>query len=212
MILSMTGYGKAEGAIGNRKFTVELRSLNSKQLDMNVRMPSVYKEKEMKLRSFLTKEVVRGKSDLTIFYEAGQEEKKVTLNGPLMHSYYRDLKSIAADMDQEDIDYVGAIMKIPEVLRPHKEELDETEWGQIMDLVKSALEGFKAYRTQEGAVLFEDFKKRIDTILKLQSGLKDPLDDRMTRVKERIQSNLTEWVDAEKVDNNRFEQELIFSK
>lgn len=210
MILSMTGYGKAEGAIGNRKFTVELRSLNSKQLDMNVRMPSVYKEKEMKLRSFLTKEVVRGKSDLTIFYEAGQEEKKVTLNGPLMHSYYRDLKSIAADMDQEDIDYVGAIMKIPEVLRPHKEELDETEWGQIMDLVKSALEGFKAYRTQEGAVLFEDFKKRIDTILKLQSGLKDPLDDRMTRVKERIQSNLTEWVDAEKVDNNRFEQELIY--
>ena len=210
MILSMTGYGKAEGAIGNRKFTVELRSLNSKQLDMNVRMPSVYKEKEMKLRSFLTKEIVRGKSDLTIFYEAGQEEKKITLNGPLMQSYYRDLKSIAAEIDQEHVDYVGAIMKIPEVLRPHKEELDETEWDQIMVLVKSALQGFKAYRTQEGATLFEDFKKRIATILDLQSGLKDPLDERMNRVKERIQLNLKEWIDAEKVDNNRFEQELIY--
>ena len=79
-----------------------------------------------------------------------------------------------------------------------------------MALVKSALDGFKAYRTQEGATLFEDFNKRIAIILGLQSGLKDPLDDRMNRVRERIQSNLTEWVDAEKVDNNRFEQELIY--
>jgi uncharacterized protein (TIGR00255 family) len=210
MILSMTGYGKAEGTIGTRKFTVELRSLNSKQFDLNVRMPSMFKEKEMALRTFLAKEVGRGKSDLTIFYEASAEEKKVAVNKPLMLSYQRDFKEVAEAFGQENPDYLGAIMRIPDVLRPEKEELNEDEWSQIMELVKTALEGFIAYRTQEGAVLYHDFKSRINAILNLQEELSPLITARVERTKDRIKNNLNEWIEADKIDTNRFEQEMIY--
>ena len=210
MILSMTGYGKAEGSVGQRKFTIELRSLNSKQFDMNVRMPSVYKEKEMELRSYLNKEVVRGKSDLTVFYEASQTEKKVAINKPLMISYYEDLKEAADEMGQSDVDFVSSIMRIPEVLRPQKEEFNEGEWADIMSLIKEAVKGFVAYRTQEGEVLYHDFKKRILTILELQNSLNQPLADRITKVKDRIKGNLDAVIDPDKIDANRYEQEVIY--
>ncbi len=210
MILSMTGYGKAEGTIGTRKFTVELRSLNSKQFDLNVRMPSMFKEKEMALRTFLAQEVGRGKSDLTIFYEASSEEKKISVNKPLMLSYQKDFQEVAQAFGQENPDYLGAIMRIPDVLRPEKEELNEDEWSQIMELVKTALKGFIGYRTQEGEVLYHDFKSRINTILQLQEELGPLIDARVNRTKERIKNNLNEWIEADKIDTNRFEQEMIY--
>ena len=210
MILSMTGYGKAEGTIGTRKFTIELRSLNSKQFDLNVRMPSMFKEKEMALRTFLSQEVGRGKSDLTIFYEASAEEKKVAVNKPLMISYQKDFEEVAKAFGQENPDYLSAVMRIPDVLRPEKEELNEDEWSQIMDLVKTALTGFKAYRTQEGEILYHDFKARINTILQLQIELGPLIDARVQRTKDRIKNNLSEWIEADKIDTNRFEQEMIY--
>ncbi|NQX92388.1 MAG: YicC family protein [Flavobacteriales bacterium] len=210
MIHSMTGYGKAEGEVGNRKFTVEIRSLNSKQFDLSIRMPSIYKEKEMSLRSYLTKNVVRGKSDLTIFYESGVEEKKVVLNKPLMISYHEDLKELSAEMGQENVDFIGSIMRIPEVLRPEKEELNEDEWSKIMELIKQAVAGLQEYRTQEGNVLFQDFTERVNNILTHRQNVQEPLEKRITRVKERIKNNLNEWVDSEKIDTNRFEQEIIY--
>ncbi len=210
MILSMTGYGKAEGTIGTRKFTVELRSLNSKQFDLNVRMPSMFKEKEMALRTFLAQEVGRGKSDLTIFYEASAEEKKISVNKPLMLSYQKDFQEVAEAFGQENPDYLGAIMRIPDVLRPEKEELNEDEWSQIMELVKTALKGFIGYRTQEGKVLYHDFKSRINTILQLQEELTPLITARVERTKDRIKNNLNEWIEADKIDTNRFEQEMIY--
>ena len=131
MIRSMTGYGKAEGNVGNRKFTVELKSLNSKQLDLNVRMPSLYKEKEMSLRKWLADCVVRGKVDLSIYYEADASEKRTGINQPLMEAYHEDLKAVADRIGQSNPDYMSMLMRIPDVMRQEREELDENEWKQI---------------------------------------------------------------------------------
>lgn len=210
MIKSMTGYGKSEGTVGQRKFTIELRSLNSKQLDLNVRMPSVYKEKELELRTFLAGQIKRGKSDLTIYYEAGMEERKVSLNRSLMESYYADFKEVAENIGQENVDYMSLLMRIPDVLRSEKEEFNEDEWKTIHELILQALEMFNNYRTQEGDHLEKDFVERINRILTLESELEGPAEQRVIRVKERIRQNLVDFIQKEKIDQNRYEQEVIY--
>lgn len=210
MIKSMTGYGKSEGTVGQRKFTIELRSLNSKQLDLNVRMPSVYKEKELELRTFLAGHIKRGKSDLTIYYEAGMEEKKVSLNRSLMESYHADFKEVAGNIGQENVDYMSLLMRIPDVLRSEKEEFNEGEWKTIHDLITQALEMFNNYRAQEGELLEKDFAERINRILTLESELEGPAEQRVIRVKERIRQNLADFIEKEKIDQNRYEQEVIY--
>ena len=210
MIRSMTGYGKAEGNVGTRKFTVELKSLNSKQLDLNVRMPSLYKEKEMKLRKWLADRVFRGKTDLSIYYEADAAEKRMTINKALISSFHEVLKEVADQIGQQDVDYLSMIMRIPDVLKPEREELNEDEWSQIMKLIEQAFEMFNSYRVQEGAGLEEDFRGRIAKIQELEGGLDDLIEQRIARIKGRISGNLEEFIESEKLDKNRFEQELIY--
>lgn len=210
MIRSMTGYGKAEGNVGNRKFTIELKSLNSKQLDLNVRMPSVYKEKEMSLRKWLASNVVRGKVDLGIYYEADASEKRMTINQSLMKSFHEDLEQVAGAIGQENVDYMSILMRIPDVMKPEREELDEDEWGQIMDLIKKGHEMFESYRRQEGAGLEKEFAERIRKIMSLEAELDEAIDARVNKIKTRIKENIDELIDPEKVDRNRFEQELIY--
>jgi uncharacterized protein (TIGR00255 family) len=210
MIKSMTGFGRAEGTIGPRKFTIEIRTLNSKLLDVNLRMPSVYKEKEMVLRSSLADRVVRGKTDMTIFYESDATEKKVTINKALMENYYNDLKEVSDAIGQENTDFMGILLRIPDILRPERETFDESEWKTISAMVTDAVDRLDEYRMTEGAKLEQDFKNRIQTIMDLYDQLEEPLSTRMVQVRERIQGNLDEFLDTEKIDKNRFEQELIF--
>ncbi len=206
----MTGYGRATGLIGMKKFTIEVRSLNSKQLDMNLRMPPVYKEKEMDLRKYLTKTVKRGKVDLTLFYESQGEEKKVSVNQPLMESYYRDFKNVADAIGQKEVDYMALMIRIPDILKAEKEELDPEEWKAIFALVKEATEALENYRKTEGKQIGEEFQNRINTILELAAHVKEPLQARMKKIEGRIMNNLNEFIDPEKIDKNRFEQELIY--
>jgi uncharacterized protein (TIGR00255 family) len=206
----MTGYGKAEGPVGNRKFTIELKALNSKQLDLNVRMPSQYKEKEMELRNWLQKQLVRGKVDVGVYYEADASEKRMTLNTTLMKAFYEDLKSVADEIGQENADYMSMLMRIPDVMKPEREELDESEWTQVMELVAKATDMLNDYRDQEGAGLETEFEGRINHILELENGLDEAINERVERVKSRINTNLEEFIDPEKVDRNRFEQEIIY--
>jgi len=206
----MTGYGKAEATIGSRKFTVELRSLNSKQFDLNVRMPSVYKEKEMKLRNWLGNEVVRGKADLGIFYDADSSEKRITLNKKLIQAYHSDMKEVATEIGQSDVDYMSLIMRIPDVLRPEKEELNEEEWDEILKLIKEANTMFQGYRSQEGDGLQIDFEARIKIIMDLDASLEAAIDARIMRIKDRIKSNIDEVIEPGKIDQNRFEQEVVY--
>lgn len=210
MIESMTGYGRAAGLIGMKKFTIEVRSLNSKQLDMNLRMPSVYKEKEMELRKYLSKTVRRGKVDVSLYYESQGEEKKVSVNQPLMESYYRDFKNVADAIGQENVDYMSLMIRIPDILKAQKEELDPEEWKSIFAMVKEATEALENYRTTEGKHIGEEFENRINTILNLASEVKAPLEARMKKIEDRIMNNLSEFIDPEKIDKNRFEQELIY--
>ncbi len=210
MIRSMTGYGKAEGTVGSRKFTIELKALNSKQLDLNVRMPSQYKEKEMELRTWLQKQIIRGKVDVSVYYDADASEKRMTLNTSLMKAFHADLKAVADAIGQQDADYMSMLMRIPDVLKPEREELDEKEWAQIMELVAKATDMLEAYRTQEGEGLEKDFESRIQHILKLESALEDAVNERVERVKARIDSNLEDFIEQDKIDRNRFEQEIIY--
>lgn len=206
----MTGYGKAEGTLGSRKFTFEIKSLNSKQLDMSVRMPSMYREKELELRTWLTERIVRGKVDVNIFYEAEGGEKRVSLNRPLMEAYAKDLQEVATSLGQSNPDYISALLRIPEVLRPEREEFNENEWSEIIVLAKSAAVVFDEYRSQEGRGLYEEFKERIEHILKLERDLTPVLEQRVTRIKERLMTSLDELIDPEKIDRNRYEQEVIY--
>jgi len=206
----MTGYGRAEATIGHKKFTVEIKSLNSKQLDIYVKMPSVYKEKELNLRSYLGKELERGKVEVSIYYDSTGEEKKVVLNKPLLEAYHRDLSEAAKTIGQSDVDFMSLIMRIPDVLKSEKAELDIEEWNGVIKLVEEALIGIQNYREVEGKKLKDDFESRIQHILNYQKEVQNPVEKRLIRIKEKIKNNLEEVIDLDKIDSNRFEQELVF--
>jgi uncharacterized protein (TIGR00255 family) len=206
----MTGFGKAEGTVGNKKFTVELRALNSKQLDLNIRIPSAYREKELELRSWLSENVQRGKADLLVYYESLEAEKRMSINIPLMLAYYEDLQSFATQANIEGGDYINAIMRIPDVLRPESSEFDEEEWAMLFSIIKEAFHKFDGYRVLEGEKLALDFHNRIAIILSTRAALDAPIAARNQRVREKLRNNLEELIPVDKIDPNRFEQELVY--
>ncbi|MEZ8000469.1 MAG: YicC/YloC family endoribonuclease [Flavobacteriales bacterium] len=210
MLKSMTGYGRAEATIGNKKFTVEIKSLNSKQLDLYVKMPSVYKEKELGLRSALSKELERGKVELSVYYDSTGEEKKSVINKSLVEAYHRDFKAAAELIGQENVDFMSMIMRIPDVMKAEKAELDISEWNGVMKLVHEALIEIQDYRSVEGKKVEKEFEERISTILNYQSEVQEPVERRLTKIKDRIKNNLEDVIDSDKIDSNRFEQELVF--
>jgi uncharacterized protein (TIGR00255 family) len=138
------------------------------------------------------------------------EEKKVSLNRSLMESYHADLQEVANNIGQENVDYLALLMRIPDVLRSEKEEFNEDEWKTIHHLITEALEMFNNYRTQEGELLEKDFAERINRILSLEGELEEPAEQRVIRVKERIRQNLIDFIEKEKIDQNRYEQEVIY--
>lgn len=206
----MTGFGKTEGLFGHRKFTVEIKSLNSKQLDLNLRIPGVYREKEMELRSWLNERILRGKADVLVYYESLEPEKRVVINLPLLESYYDDLKEFTGRVGIEGTDYLNALLRIPEVMRPENQELNEDEWSSVYNLIVKSFGLFDAYRTTEGRKLQEEFEQRIATILRLRDELEAPVQARRLRLREKLMTGLTELIPADKIDANRFEQELIY--
>lgn len=207
---SMTGFGKAEVQTANKKVTVEVKSLNSKQLDLNVRMPSLYREKELDMRGWLTERIQRGKADVLVYYESLDAEKRMSINKSLMESYYRDLKEVADKVGMTGGDFLNALIRIPDVMKPESQEMDEAEWTGVMSAVKEAYQRFDQYRSIEGAKLKEEFVMRIQLILKYRNALQAPLEARITKIREKLKSNLEELIPADKIDSNRFEQELIY--
>ncbi len=206
----MTGFGKAEGNIGNKKFTVEVRSLNSKQLDLNMRMPSIYREKELEMRSWLSDNIQRGKADMLIYYESMEAEKRMSINKPLMMAYYQDLKEVADAVGMTGGDFMNALIRIPDIMKPENAEVDEEEWKNLMKIVKEAYARFDEYRKAEGAKLKDDFAWRMKLILDCRQQLDTPIVERNKKVREKLRNNLNELIPPDKVDQNRFEQELIY--
>ena len=206
MIQSMTGFGRSVLQLPTKKITIELKSLNSKNLDINVRMPSFYKEKELPIRKMIANKLVRGKVDFSLFVEMTGEETATSINTGIVSSYISQLKSISTEGNA--IDYLQIAMRLPDALKTEREEIDENEWKEITAGMNSAIENIKQFRTDEGIVLEKDFKLRITNIGKLleQVLLVDP--DRIANVKERLHQAITEL--EQQVDENRFEQELIY--
>lgn len=206
----MTGFGKAESTVGTKKFTVEIRSLNSKQLDLNLRIPSLYREKELELRSWLSENILRGKADALIYYESIEAEKRMAINSVLLESYYHDLKEFGDKVGMTNADYLNALMRIPDIMKPESQEFDEEEWKGLMEIVKEAFRKFDHYRLTEGGKLEEEFRKRIQLILDYRKALEGPVQARTEKIKEKLRNNLSEFIPVDKIDPNRFEQELIY--
>jgi uncharacterized protein (TIGR00255 family) len=206
----MTGYGKAEGVIGNRKYSVEVRSLNSKQFDLNMRMPSVFREKEMGLRKLLRESVIRGKGDFFLSYEQDPSDAKHEINAKLVQTYITQLESLAEGSGLKGENLLGMAIRMPDALQSPQEQLDDDVWSGIEKLIVNALDAFNTFRETEGAATLEDFNNRIKTIRNESINLDPLLDERLARIKSRIKTNLSESIDRSKIDENRFEQEVIF--
>jgi uncharacterized protein (TIGR00255 family) len=206
----MTGYGKAELQKETKKFSAEVRSLNSKGLDLSVRVPSVYRDKELELRSTYGELVVRGKSEVSIYIENNSGEKRMHLDTDLMNSYYNELSIWKEGKDLGSADILATLMRMPEVMKFDQAEPTEDEWNSIAALVKQAFDLFENYRQAEGAKLQKEFEMRIANILRLREDLIAPMEERKEKTRERIKAQLDELVGKEKIDENRFEQELIY--
>lgn len=211
MIKSMTGFGKSITEVTGKKINVEIRSLNSKQLDLNFRIPYIYKEKELELRSEVSKQVERGKVDVGIYLENLQDTAPVAINKTLAKFYYKELEGLSNELNEVQ-NLLPLVLKMPEVLKAEKEivELDEAEWKEVRKVVDQAIEAFQKFRSDEGRTLEKEFKSRIAIIASLLQEVVALDGLRINNIKERIKNNLSEIIDKEKIDQNRFEQELIY--
>jgi len=205
MVQSMTGYGKAVTELPQKKVTVEIKTLNSKNLDLNVRVPSAYREKELAVRSKLSKQLVRGKVDFSIFIEVTGDETTTVINKEVVNNYIDQLRNIAKTSPENTLEIA---MRLPDALKTERQEFDKTEWVEIEKTIDLAIKEVKKFRADEGAVLANDFNNRITTIQKLSEEVLVLDKERMTLVRERIEKAVADL--KQNVDENRFEQELIY--
>ena len=210
MLYSMTGYGKAELELPGKKISVEIRTLNSKQMDLNVRLPYVYNEKELELRSLLSKRLERGKIAFFMNSEAVGEFGSYSINKELAAQYLKELKEVARQTESESDGLLAAVTRLPDVVKQSDEHIDEAEWKQIKKAVETAVDKVEAFRLQEGETLERDFRKRIEKILQLLQEVAPYEEARIERMKNRLNKELLKSLDEGKIDRNRFEQELIY--
>lgn len=205
----MTGYGKASGTINNKKITVELRSLNSKSLDLSMRMPSVYREMEIDLRKKIGSALDRGKVDCAISYDQNGSGNQNIINQELAKDYYNQLAELSDVLGQPKDDLLPMVMRMPELFATTKEELGDEEKQLVIDLVIEAIGKLKEFRALEGKQLSDEFTGRIETISRLLSEVPKFEEERIPIIRERIQKNLEDIKNKDGFDTNRFEQELI---
>jgi uncharacterized protein (TIGR00255 family) len=206
MIVSMTGFGKASLQLSTKKITVEVKSLNSKGLDLNTRMPSVYRENELALRNLLAQKLERGKVDFSLFVEVTGEETSSKINAAIVKAYIAQMKAILPEADETEL--MKMAVRMPDTMKTEREEIDPNEWKQIQTVIDEAIDNMLSFRTSEGASLEKEFTLRIENIRSYmnQALALDP--ERVTAIKERLQTAIDEL--KVNVDTNRFEQELIY--
>lgn len=208
MIQSMTGYGKSVLQLPTKKVTIEIKSLNSKNLDLNVRIPSYYREKELEVRKELAAALVRGKVDFSIYVEMTADETSTTVNRGVVSEYIQQLRNVVQTGSSDDVELLKMAVRMPDALKTEREELDEKEWEEIHKHIKIATKEIIQYRVDEAASLEEDFKLRIQHIQEFLADVRALDGDRIEHVKQRLQKAISEL--KVEVDENRFEQELIY--
>ncbi len=208
MIQSMTGYGKSVLQLPTKKVSIEIKSLNSKNLDLNVRIPSYYKEKELSVRKKLATALVRGKVDFSIFVEMTADETSTVINHGVVKQYIQQLKGVIQTETTSDIELLKMAVKMPDALKTEREELDENEWKLIDIHIGEAIKEIVQYRLDEAASLELDFQERIVNIRKYLEEVKALDKDRIDHIKIRLKKAIDDL--KVETDENRFEQELIY--
>jgi uncharacterized protein (TIGR00255 family) len=202
----MTGFGKATLQLPTKKITVEIKSLNSKGLDLNTRMPSVFREMELGLRNQLSARLGRGKIDFSLYVEITGEETSSKINVPIVRGYINQMKAVIPNADETEL--MKMAVRMPDALKTERDEIDENEWKKIQTVIDEALENIAQFRKDEGVSLEREFLHRIANIMALMNNAVSYDAERVETVKTRLRNALDEL--KENVDENRFEQELIF--
>lgn len=205
MIYSMTGYGKSVLQLPTKKITIELKSLNSKNLDLNARMPSIYREKELAIRKILADKLERGKVDFSIYVEATAEDTSTQINTPVVKQYMEQLSNV---VNGNELELLKMAVRFPDALNTVREEIDENEWKTIEAEINHAVADLINYRLNEGKVLEIDFNNRVVSIDELLEKVIAMDPERVDGVRERLLKGVEEL--REKYDENRFEQELVY--
>lgn len=208
----MTGFGKATVESGDRKIIVEVKSLNSKQVDISLRMPNLYKEKEMEIRNIIKNFLERGKIDMTIYFDNADTDKDVSVNQSVVEQYFKQMLDVASSLGVEtnNNEILQTVMRFPETLKQKTEELDEGEWERLKTGIEKALEQIDQFRIQEGRVLIKDILHRIDLIQEFASEVPQYEGRRIEGVRQRLLEKMKEWNEIQNIDQNRLEQEIIY--
>ena len=201
----MTGYGKSVLQLPTKKISIELKSLNSKNLDVNARMPSMYRAKELDIRKLLAKHLVRGKVDFSLYVEITGEDTSSKINKTVVKEYIKQLKDV---VDGDDVELLKMAIRLPDAVTTERDDIDEEEWLKIAESINEAISKIVNYREDEGAILKQDFTDRITTLKELLDKVIAMDPERIEGVRARLEKGIADI--KEKVDENRFEQELVY--
>ncbi|MEZ4910554.1 MAG: YicC/YloC family endoribonuclease [Saprospiraceae bacterium] len=210
MILSMTGYGQAKKEIDGKIISVEIKSLNARSTEMRCKLPVNFSDREMELRKRVLDSLQRGKIDITISIDGFSDEDSLFVNAAAFKKYYREVKSIVDDLGIQEGDIIQAIMRIPSVLSLDPMSADESEWHDVESVVDDALVKINEFRIQEGKVLEVDMKERVNHIEKYLKGVGKFEAGRLEKIKERLRKNMSDFAQNQQVDQNRYEQEILY--
>jgi uncharacterized protein (TIGR00255 family) len=206
----MTGFGKAKINVNNKQIIAEIKSVNSKQLDLGLRLPLSLRDKEADFRNVISEVAERGKVDFSIYFDGESTERKMVLNKQLAGNYYKELMLFAKDVKADTSNLLGMIMNLPDVFKQEISIANEDELKKVKALIQTALNDFNTYRKSEGLTLGKELEKRIQLILGLLKKVEQTDGKRLKLIKERIRKDLYDIISKEKVDQNRFEEELIY--
>ena len=206
----MTGFGKVTAELSSKKVTVEVKSLNSKQLDLSTRIPSIYREKEMEVRSLLLQKLERGKVEFNIYIESTDKSMVTQINASAMADYYRQIVEVSTQLGIAlPNDLLSTLLRMPDVIKTDTAEADEAEWNEVRGVVEQAIQHLIDFRVQEGVMLQRLFEQKIRNIAALLEQVSVYEVERVEKIKSRIKDNLQKLADQD-YDKNRFEQEMIY--
>jgi len=210
MILSMTGYGKTVVTFGTKMINIEIKSVNGKQLDLSLRLPALYREKEPEIRSMVALAAERGKMELSITIELSSDNEDYVLNKPLAERYYHDLKQLATVIGEENCDFMPIIARLPDVFKATVPELNPDEWQAVCKGLSAALDKMNVCRNHEGEILCRDMTLHVNNILNYLSEIEPFEKERTESIRAKLRSSFVELENQVNFDENRFEQELIY--
>lgn len=206
----MTGFGSAELAKGEKAIIIEIKSLNGKQLEVNLKIPPLLKPYEFDIRSLLQQNLQRGSLDVTITIRQNGSNKPVVINNDLARQYYQSIITLADELQLPKTDILNALLKLPEVVSPATEQLPEEDWNAVKSALLVAMQDVDRHRLDEGDILEKDLRQRIANIGSYQEKVKEQDPERKRKMKQRLDGLLKEWVGEENLDKNRLEQELVY--